>query len=308
MAASLSGEPDGQRGLGIQSRAGDHDLNQSSDGLGPNLSAALRWARALGLPASEARLLLSRALDRDPAWLLANDDAALPDAQKLKYLDWVLRRQRGEPIAYLLGERAFHAITLQVGPGVLIPRPETELLVELAIAMAPPQGCVVDLGTGSGAIALAVAKARPDLVVHGTDQSEQALSQAQANALRLGLNVQWHWGSWYAALPSDLKADVLVSNPPYIAATDPHLLEGDLRFEPRSALTDGADGLQDLTALAEGAHAHLKPGGWLWLEHGYDQAHALRTRMLAAGFLEVQSRCDLAGIERCTGGRMPFSF
>lgn len=273
--------------------------------LGCTVSEALRWARSLGLPASEARLLLARAVDCEPTWLLANDQTSVAEASLLKFSGWALRRQLGEPVAYLLGERAFHAITLKVAPGVLIPRPETELLVELVTNTAPRQGSVVDLGTGSGAIALAIANARPDLMVHASDQSQEALQQARANAVRLGLPIQWHEGSWYSALPQDLRVDVVVSNPPYIAAADPHLLEGDLRFEPRAALTDGADGLLDLTCLVQGAHAHLNPGGWLWVEHGYNQSQAVRALFANAGFIDVQSRLDLAGIERCSGGRLP---
>lgn len=266
-----------------------------------SLTAACR------LPRLETRMLLEQALRRPRAWLLAHDDEPLPEAAVQLFLAWVRRRETGEPMAYLLGEREFMGWMFEVTPDVLIPRPDTETLVETALDIIRdlPRARVLDLGTGSGAIAISLALARPDAAVHASDASSAALAVARRNGERLGADVRWRQGNWYAAL-ADVEPgfDLIVSNPPYIAGEDPHLTQGDLRFEPVTALTDGADGLQDLRAIVQGAGAWLRPGGWLWLEHGWDQAPAVRALLQTHGFAGVSSRCDLAGIERISGGRL----
>lgn len=265
-----------------------------------SLTAACR------LPRLETRMLLEQALRRPRAWLLAHDDEPLPEAAVQLFLGWVRRREAGEPMAYLLGEREFMGWMFEVTPDVLIPRPDTETLVATALDIIRdrPAVRVLDLGTGSGAIAISLALMCPDAVVHASDASRAALAVARRNGERLNAAVQWHQGDWYAAL-ADVEPgfDLIVSNPPYIAREDPHLVQGDLRFEPAEALTDGADGLQDLREIVQGAGAWLKPGGWLWLEHGWDQAQAVRALLLAHGFADVSSQRDLAGIERISGGR-----
>ncbi|MDX3907446.1 MAG: peptide chain release factor N(5)-glutamine methyltransferase [Pigmentiphaga sp.] len=260
-----------------------------------------------GLPRLEARMLLERALDVNRAWLIAHDADPLPDERVAVFREWAGRRLRGEPMAYLLGEREFMGHVFQVTPAVLIPRPETELLVETALAdlRDRPAPRVLDLGTGSGAIAIAIALARPDARVEATDLSPDALGVAAANADRLGAAVALHQGDWYEALKHRDAApiyDLIVSNPPYIAADDAHLSQGDLRYEPATALTDRADGLQALRAIVAGAPAWLRRGGALWVEHGWDQAAQVRDLLTAAGLCGVGSRRDLAGIERISGG------
>ncbi|MBX6317150.1 peptide chain release factor N(5)-glutamine methyltransferase [Pigmentiphaga sp.] len=262
-----------------------------------------------GLPLLEARMLLERALGVNRAWLIAHDDEPLPEAGVARFEDWAARRRDGEPMAYLLGEREFMGHLFHVSPAVLIPRPETELLVETALAHVReiPSPRLLDLGTGSGAIAVSLALARPDAQVDATDLSPEALAVAAGNARRLGARVALLEGSWYEALNESAAApiyDVIVSNPPYIAAGDPHLSQGDLRHEPDMALTDHADGLQALRDIARGAPAWLKPGGALWMEHGWDQAGQVRDLLRAAGFRHVESRRDLAGIERISGGSL----
>ena len=257
------------------------------------------------LPRSEIHLLIGRASGLSRAQLLAYPERPLHPAAAAQALAWLSRRAAGEPVAYVLGEREFFGLTLQVNPAVLIPRPDTEVLVEQALrCIAPlPSPRVLDLGTGSGAIALALASQRSDASVVATDISPQSLALAQANGARLGLRVQWHIGSWFEALPPGTPPfDLIVSNPPYIAAGDEHLQQGDLRHEPLGALTDGGSGLLALEAIIAGAGAHLKPGGSLWLEHGHDQAAAVREQLRIAGFDAVRSERDLAGIERISGG------
>jgi release factor glutamine methyltransferase len=273
-----------------------------------NVKQALQQAQSLGLERLDAQLLVLHVLQRaahDRAWLLAHEDAHLSDLQQAQLQPLVARRAAGEPLAYLTVEREFYGLTLRVSPDVLIPRPDTETLVDWALDVLPAaQGRVIDLGTGSGAIALALRHARPTLEVHALDLSPAALAVAQANAERLHLQVHWHEGAWLSQPQEDLRGlrfDTIVSNPPYIAPADPHLEA--LRYEPLSALVAGKNGLEDLQTIAAQAPAFLKPGGWLLLEHGYDQAESVRELLQARGFTQVQSRRDLAGVERCSGGR-----
>jgi release factor glutamine methyltransferase len=281
-----------------------------------------------GLPKNEARMVLAHLLEihlqLPRSALLTNDGIQLSDA----FLEeWYLLEQRrldGEPIAYLLGKRGFHAIELMVGPGVLIPRPETELLVDLGLAEL--QGILnkknglneseysltmLDLGTGSGAIALAIASSQPNVSVVATDASQAALKIAERNAAHLKLSdrVSFCLGNWYAALQSlgspSRQFDLILSNPPYIQADDPHLSNGDLRYEPASALTDYGSGLTCLAAIIDGALAHLKPGGLLAVEHGFDQSPAVLEQLAQAGFRDITPHRDLAGHWRVASGRKP---
>lgn len=258
--------------------------------------------RELPLDPLENRILLCHALGLSRTQLITRADHPLtPDeAQTLSSL--VERRLAGEPIAYLVGHREFFGLDLKVTPAVLIPRPDTELLVELAIERAPVRGRLLDMGTGSGAIAVSVAHARPDLLVTALDVSEAALDVARANAVANGARVRFVRSDWFGAIGGE-SFDTIVSNPPYIAAGDAHLSQGDLRFEPQGALTDHADGLSALRTIAAGARVHLARGGWLLMEHGYDQAAQVR-ELLAPHYDEVQSWRDLAGIERVSGGRL----
>ena len=268
------------------------------------LGAALRQLQTGGLPRLEAQMLLLHALGQPPqarAWLLAHDDDALPADAATRLHALATRRLAGEPMAYLTGEKHFHGLRLRVDARVLDPRDDTETLVDWALALLPADAPrrVLDLGTGSGAIALAIAHARPQARVTAVDASADALTVARANAGRLGLAVTLHHGDWLAPVAGEVF-DLIVSNPPYIAEGDAHLPA--LAHEPRSALVSGADGLDDLRRIVATAPAHLAPGGWLLLEHGWDQAAAVRALLTDAGFTQVQSRRDLAGIERCSGG------
>lgn len=261
---------------------------------------------ALSLTAQEARseiqILLQHALRVDRAGLLAHPEHVPDAARQAGYAGLLHRRLAGEPIAYILGEREFFGLNFKVTSATLIPRPETELLVELALARLPPQGRVLDLGTGSGAIALSIAHARADCQVMAIDASVEALEIARQNGERLGVgNIYFRQSDWFSAL-TERRFDLIVSNPPYIAAADAHLVQGDLRFEPRRALASGADGLDDIRRIIAGAGAHLDAGGWLLLEHGYDQADAVRNLLLKNSFVEVFCANDLSGIERVTGG------
>ena len=275
------------------------------------LGQALHELQLSGLDRLDAQLLLLHVLGVQPhqrGWLLAHDTDPLPPDQDRQLQALAQRRRAGEPLAYLTGSKAFYGLALQVGPDVLVPRPDTETLVDWALALLPRTAAasVLDLGTGSGAIALALKATRPELSVWATDRSTAALAVARANAERLHLPVQFAHGAWFAALPANApRFDCIVSNPPYIAEHDPHLAA--LRHEPTQALTSGLDGLDDLRHLIRHAPAHLRGGGWLLLEHGYDQAAAVRRLLLEQGFTQVQSRCDLAGIERCSGGQHPLS-
>ena len=272
--------------------------------LSPNatLAAVLDHAAALGLARLDAQMLLLHALGHAPhdrAWLLAHDDVALDPDAHIRFEAALQRRLRGEPLAYITGHQEFYGLDLHVDARVLCPRADTETLVDWALAMLPPSARVLDLGTGSGAIALALKHQRPDLHVHARDFSAYALAAARGNAQRLRLDVSFSQGSWLDGMVGTF--DAIVSNPPYIAAGDPHLAA--LAHEPLQALVSGADGLDDLRAIIEQAPACLAPGGWLLLEHGYDQAETVSALLLKAGFFEVQSRPDLAGIARCSGGR-----
>ncbi|MES2114932.1 MAG: peptide chain release factor N(5)-glutamine methyltransferase [Pseudomonadota bacterium] len=252
----------------------------------------------------DRRILLCHALGLSRVGLITQSERALTadEAQRLAAL--VQRRIDGEPVAYLIGQREFFGLPFEVNPAVLIPRPETELLVELTLERLPPQGAVLDMGTGSGAIAVALAHGRPDAAVTALDVSADALAVARRNASANGANVTFMQSDWYGALAHE-RYDLIVSNPPYIASGDRHLGEGDLRFEPAGALTDHADGLSALRTIVAGAARHLAPQGWLLMEHGYDQSAAVQALLTAQGYTDVQSWADLAGIARVTGGRAP---
>ena len=253
----------------------------------------------------EAELLLVHVLDKPRSWLIAHADDALDAAHEADYAAIVDRRRNGEPVAYITGRRGFWSFDLEVTPATLIPRPETELLVELALDKLPAKRAsrVADLGTGSGAIALAVARECPRAQVVATDASAQALAVAQRNAKRLGVaNVTFVQGDWFAPL-ADQRFDVIVSNPPYIEADDPHLAQGDLRFEPASALASGHDGLDDIRRIVADARAHLEAGGWLMMEHGWNQGEAVRAVLRGAGYTEVFTAVDLEQRDRVSGGQ-----
>ena len=256
-------------------------------------------------PAREAELLLGHALGKSRAWLYAHADDALDADSALRFHALLVRRAAGEPIAYIVGQREFWSLELSVNPDVLIPRPETELLVDLALQRIPqnvPMN-IADLGTGSGAIALAIARERPQARVLATDASRAALAVARENAGRLRVgNVEFGQGDWCAAL-GGRRFDLLVANPPYIAQVDTHLQRGDLRFEPRAALASGADGLDAIRSIIAAAPAHLQPHAWLLFEHGHDQGAAARELLASSGFVEIFSAVDLEQRERVSGGR-----
>ena len=283
---------------------------------------------ALSLDAGSARIevqcLLQAVLQMNRAWLLARPEHLLDDEQYARYIALFERRMGSEPLAYILGEREFFGLNFMVSPATLIPRPETELLVELALQRIPqplpssltPPGLplsgkerrgmnkfrVLDLGTGSGAIALSIAHARPDIEVVAVDTSQDALEVARENALRLNIgNVRLLQSDWFSALGGE-RFDLIVANPPYIADGDAHLTRGDLRFEPLSALVSGADGLDDIRSICAHSKTHLNSGGWLLFEHGYDQASLVRALLQQSGFVGIFSARDLSGIERVSGG------
>ena len=285
------------------------------------IAAALAAARGQ-LPLTEARLLLGHLLNRPAVWLLTHDDALLDAATLAAFETLTARRAAGEPIAYLLGRREFFGRDFLVSPATLIPRPETELLVEVALRAARKVGAdrtascaeirreqkdhapplrILDLGTGSGCVAITLALALPAAEVVAIDASREALALAMENARRLGARVRFAHSDWFAALAGE-RFDLIVGNPPYIAVDDAHLAQGDLRFEPAAALASGADGLDALRAIVAAAPTHLTAHGQLWLEHGHDQAAAMAVLLQAAGFGALEQHRDLAGIVRVSGG------
>ena len=274
----------------------------------PATAAAL--LRASPLPPLEARILLTHVLGWRRTQLITRGEEPLEREGVERYRALEARRLAGEPVAQLVGAREFFGLEFEVTPHVLIPRPETELLVETALAAIEPRPRprVLDLGTGTGAIAVAIASMRPDAQVWALDRSADALAVATRNGARLldakrpGGAIAFLSSDWYGSLDAPLRFDAIVSNPPYIASGDPHLREGDLRFEPRGALTDEADGLSAIRKIVAGAPARLANHGVLWIEHGYDQAEAVRELLTVQGFSQVRSERDLAGIERISGG------
>ena len=269
-----------------------------------NVLQCLQHAQVLGLPRLEAQLLLLHALGRplhDRAWLLAHDTDTVQAVQIDAFKSYVQRRLQHEPVAYIVGQKEFFGLTLQIDKRVLDPRDDTEVLVEWALdcsaALAAPS--FLDLGTGSGAIALALKSQRPHAKVMGTDTSPEALSLASQNANKLGLEVSFLQSNWLGQVNGQFN--VIVSNPPYIEASDPHLVL--LMHEPQQALVSGKGGLEDIQNIVETAQKHLTPGGWLLVEHGWQQAEQVRSLLQAAGYRHVQSERDLAGIERCSGGQ-----
>ena len=283
----------------------------SSGPAGPSLDDLIRDS---GLPRAEARRLLASLTGQPLTWFMAHgDDPADPDTAA-RFQALAERRRAGEPLAYLLGQQEFYGRPFTVSPAVLIPRADTETLVETALEQllllrqqrrTVPLS-LLELGTGSGIIAITLALEAPDTGVHAVERSPEALAMAQQNAKALGAHrIHWHAGSWWQALASPRRFDLIVSNPPYIAAHDHHLQQGDLRFEPPQALAAGPDGLDDLRIIIGGAPAHLSPGGWLLLEHGYDQETPVQALLRDAGFAEVFTRRDLAGQPRVSGGWWP---
>jgi len=277
----------------------------------PTVGDALKAARALGVERLDAQLLLAHVLGQSRTWLLAHEDAPLAAAQAAAFRALTARRAAGEPFAYVVGEREFHGLTLAVAPAVLVPRPDTETLVDWALALlqgelaSSPAPAVLDLGTGSGAIALAIKNGCPRARVWAGERSAEALAVARANAGRLALDVRFVHGDWWDALggaPDAPAFDLVVSNPPYIAADDPHLAA--LTHEPLAALVAADAGLADIRRIAAGARGRLRAGGWLLFEHGWEQADAVAAILGQAGFEAVATRLDIEGRPRCTGGRL----
>ena len=268
----------------------------------------MKIARALaaaGIEPREARLLLAEACGFSEASVIAQGEAELPPEIEARYAQMVARRRAGEPIAYIVGRREFYSLPLSVGPPVLIPRPETELLVELALERIPANSIasVLDLGTGSGAIALAIKRHRPHARVVAVEIGVAALEYAKRNAAKLGLEIELLHGRWFEPVRGE-RFDLVVSNPPYVALGDPHLDQGDVRFEPRNALVAGADGLDEIREIVRNAAQFLNARGWLLLEHGAGQEEAVRSLLSAADFERVTTWPDLAGIARATGGKL----
>jgi release factor glutamine methyltransferase len=266
---------------------------------------------SLAIPLDEAtidaRLLLQYSLKVDHAWLIGHINDELTDAQSESFQQLLARRLKGEPVAYILGMREFYGLLLKTTPATLIPRPDTETLVEAALDKLPTNQNlkVLDLGTGTAAIALAIAKNRPQAQVTAVDFSVEALSVAKENAINLDLaRIRFLQSDWFSGLQNE-KFDVIVSNPPYIAENDAHLTQGDLRFEPLTALASGKDGLDDIRRIIQAAPSHLNPNGWLMLEHGYDQAKKVAELLTLHGFEQISHAPDLSGTLRVSLGRMP---
>jgi release factor glutamine methyltransferase len=268
----------------------------------PSVARALQQS---GLAAVDAQVLLAHVLERNRAWLVAHAGDVLSPEHARAFDALARRRRAGEPVAYLTGTREFWGMPLRVSPAVLVPRPETETLVEVALARLLPRRAlrVLDLGRGSGAVALAIARERPLARVVGSDVSGAALAVARGNGQRLSIaNVEWVESDWYAGLPADASFDAIVSNPPYVRAGDPHLREGDLRFEPAIALSPGGDDLGAIRRIVAGALARLSREGLLAVEHGYDQSDAVQDLFRAAALQEVGTQRDIAGLPRVTFG------
>ncbi len=270
------------------------------------------WLKSCSLPRLEARMLLQAATGLSRSQLITQDDRQLKTVEQAQLDAWAQARLQGQPMAYLLGEREFYGRPFHVSPSVLIPRPETEHLVEAAMAKiqaaATETPKVWDLGTGSGIVAITLALECPQAQVWASDVSVEALAVAQTNAEQLSASVCFKAGSWFDAFVGEIppfSLDVVVSNPPYIEPDDAHLALGDVRFEPKNALTDHIDGLSALTILAKGAPAFLKTGGWLLLEHGYDQGPAVRALLKRIGYRQVATETDLAGLDRLSMGQWP---
>lgn len=264
------------------------------------------WLNNSGLPRLEARMLLQHVLTISHSHIIAHGTQLLSNSELASLNQLCQRRLAGEPLAYLLGWREFYGRRFQVSEAVLIPRPETEHLVDAVLAHLPAQGTLWDLGTGSGAIAVTIACERADAQIWAADISEEALAVAQANASALQAQVRFGQGSWYQAQPQPAphSVDVIVSNPPYIYAQDPHLQQGDLRFEPQQALTDNHNGLSAFETIIAGAKDFLRPDGWLLLEHGYDQGEAVRNILSQYKFKKIQTLADLAGLDRVSLGQI----
>jgi len=271
---------------------------------GGSIAAALLEARAKISP-GDARVLLRHVLGCTTAYLEAHRDDVLPMDAATFFSDLLRRRAAGEPVAYLTGWREFYGRAFVVTPGVLIPRPETELLVEVAIARLRgiPSPLLLELGTGSGCIAITLALELAGAEITANDVSPEALALAGRNAARHGVVIRFLHSDWFEAL-GDVRYHLIVANPPYIASGDPHLRQGDLRFEPAPALASGSDGLAAIRRIIAGSAQHLLPGGELWFEHGYDQAEAAQKLLEEAGFADIEQHRDLAGILRVSGGRL----
>ncbi len=277
-------------------------MSQTVDGL---LQEAARILAGHAEGRREAQILLGHALGVSRAWVSAHGGDVADSSAAAVFRELVRRRRAGEPIAYLVRRREFYGLDFRVTPDVLIPRADTETLIDAALEKLTigVHSAVLDLGTGSGCIAITIAHERPAAYVTAVDSSENALSVARDNADAIGVNVEFLQGSWFERLAAG-RFDLIVSNPPYVAAGDPHLRQGDLRFEPAGALVSGKDGLVDIRTIVAGAPANLRMGGWLLIEHGHDQMDACRDLFLDAGFGEVFSRTDIAGLPRVTGGRL----
>lgn len=269
------------------------------------LQYAVAQLSASESPKLDAELLLSAALEKPRSHIIAWPEKHLDEPERDRFRELLQRRIDGEPMAHILGRREFWSLPLRVTVDTLIPRPDTETLVETALELLPASAPlrVLDLGTGSGAIALAIRHERPMCRVIATDASAAALAVARDNARNLDLDVEWRHGSWWGTINHDEYFELIVSNPPYIPATDPHLENGDVRFEPRSALISGEDGLDDIRLIVRGAGNHLVAGGWLLLEHGYDQADAVAGILAEAGFTPLRQWRDAGGNDRVSGGQ-----